>query len=182
MAVRVPFSITIQDLALANAMPFQSHYEVRVDRPLDDLDLDDLFMKVQENLRVGDKVTICAFADRSWQQLMAVGTVRVVSMRQEVPGGPHRIRSVWTGEIQNMPEVTAPKVAAIREAKLMLKKEFTGGYSVQDEKGAILDHFKTKREAENYIEGKKSDSLEAAPESLRAGGEDRDEHHQDRNM
>jgi hypothetical protein len=154
-AVNVPFRLKPTDICAGNAMPFQEHHEARVDRPLDDLVLHELFQNVQANLQVGDRVTICAYSggvDTPTRQLMESGECRIVSKRQETPGGPSLVRAVWTGAIYKVPvqeQLAPPKQGDI---KLSIKKEFKGGFTIRDERDNIIERVNTKVEAEQYIQ------------------------------
>lgn len=149
-AVNIPFRLKSPDLSFGEA--FQARYQARVDRPIDDLDLDELFRDVQDQLRPGDWVTIVAYKDKTWQQVMEWRTAIVTSRRQEQAGGKTIIRSSWADDYGKVPldkQITKPVNAP--PIKLTIKKEFGGGYTVQDEKGVVVERVKTKVEAEDYI-------------------------------
>jgi hypothetical protein len=149
-AVKIPFRIKAPDLSFGEA--FQARYQVRVDRPIDDLDLNELFRDIQDNLRPGDWVTIVAYRDRTWSQVMEWRTAIIVSSRQEVAGGKRVTRAAWADDHGSVPAELVQKTAAPTNVKLNVKKEFGGGYTVQDERSAVIERFKTKVEAEQYIE------------------------------
>lgn len=51
-----------QDLCMADAMPFQQHFECRTQRPLAEVVADPLyFNNVRSNLRAGDHISICRY-------------------------------------------------------------------------------------------------------------------------
>ena len=154
-AVNVPFRLLPKDLCAGNAMPFQEQHEARVDRHIDNIDLNEFFQGVQPNIQVGDKVTICAYqggTDTPDRQLVQVRECRIVSKRQEVPGGPSRVRAVWTGDLCEIDQQARGAPAKAIEQKLTVKKEFRGGFTVQDEKGNVVVNVNTKKEAEDYID------------------------------
>lgn len=148
-AVTVPFRLKPADLAYQGS--FQCEHQARVDRPLDDLDLNEFLRDVQANLRPGDEVKVVAYRDRKWEQVMEVGRCIVTSKRQETVGGPSMIRAVWLGEPIRLPEAESPLAFKVAVQKLIVKKEFSGGFTVQDDKGHVIESFKTKAEANDYI-------------------------------
>lgn len=151
-AIKMPFRLSSRDLCQCEAMPFQQHHEARVERPLDDLDLEDFFQNVQANLRVGDEVTVCAYRDNKWDELMEVGVCRIVFMQPKSQGGIPKVKAVWMGETVKVPDEIKAVPRPEREMKLFIKKEFAGGFIIEDEKGALIERFNTKAEAEAYID------------------------------
>lgn len=149
-AVKIPFRLRPTDLSFGEA--FQARYQARIDRPIDDIDLDEVFRDVQPNLRPGDWVTFVAYRDRTWQQVMEWRSAIIVSMRQEVAGGKNVIRAAWAEDYGKVPAEKVQEPANRPPLKLTIKKEFGGGFTVQDEKGAVIERFKTKQEAEGYID------------------------------
>jgi len=140
------FRLKPLNFAQCEGMPFQQHFEARVDRPLDDLDMKELFRDLQDNLRIGDQVTVCAYMRDDWDQLMEIGVCRIVHKDNK------EIEAAWT---QSFTEVPAPsgkkKEFGNKHQKLYRKKEFGGGFTVQDEQGNVIERFKTKAEADDYI-------------------------------
>lgn len=150
-AVNVPFRLKPLNLCYASQSPFQAKHEARVDRPLDDLDLKEVFQDVQANLRVGDEVTICAYRESNWKQLMEIGVCRVVFQGKD-EANRQRTRAVWVGAFFQVPKEEQAPAPNRAEQKLEIKKQFGGGYVVQDDKGHVIESVKTKAEAEAYIE------------------------------
>lgn len=151
---KVAFRLKPINLTRASEATFQTNHEARVDRPLDDLDLNELFADVQPNLQVGDQVTICAYAGSlisDDRKLMEIGVCRIVAKGVFAQGARPGIKAVWTGEIFKVPPQVHVATKKQVTLKLEVKKEFGGGYSVRDEKGALIESFKTKAEAEAYI-------------------------------
>jgi len=148
-AIIAPYRLKGKDFASCEGMPFQQHFEARVDRPLDDLDLHEFFRDLQSALRVGDQVTVCAYMDNTWQVLMEVGTCRVI----EKDARDKRITGAWIGKPYEVPKPDMEKKSfKAKERKLTIKKEFGGGFTVQDDKGAVIERVKTKKEAEDYVD------------------------------
>ena len=150
-AVTLPFRLKAPNLCSGNVMTFQEHHEARVDRPLDDIDLTEFFMDVQANVRVGDEVTVCAFLDNKWEVLMEVGTVRITEQLRRNDGNRAETRAVWMGEIYKLPKHEQREVFEAGEKALQIKKEFAGGFTVQDDKDAVIERFKTRAEAVDYV-------------------------------
>lgn len=150
-AIKIPFRLRPADLSFGES--FQARFQARVDRPIDDLDLDEMFRDLQDNLRTGDWVTVVAYRDKTWQQVMEWRTAIVTSVRQEVAGGKRMIRAAWANDYgQVSPENRQVRPVNTPPVKLNVKKEFGGGFTVQDDKGAVIERFKTKDEANLYIE------------------------------
>jgi hypothetical protein len=148
-AIRVPFRLKTGDLAYGGA--FQAEHQARVDRPIDDLDLAEFFQDVQANLKPGDWVVVVAYKDRTWAQVMESRKAIIVSSRQEVAMGPKVTRAAWMGDTISVPQAALKPAAAQPTIKLDIKKEFGGGFTVQDAKGNVVEQFKTKAEAEAYV-------------------------------
>lgn len=149
-------------VTMCEAMPFQQHFEARVYGPLDDLDLSQCFRNIS-NFEVGDQVTICAYMPFSdWGQLMEVGTARVIA------GGKNRGKPpklAWVSAIFPVPQDADSKNKfENKQQKLYPKKEFGGGFTVQDDKGNVIERVKTKKEALDYID--RLNSPTPKPEAL----------------
>lgn len=147
--MHTPFRIKTTNICLVAAGAFQSRHEARVDRPLDDLDLAELFRDVQGNLQVGDEVTLVAYRDSTWRQVMEVGVLRVI-------GKPHGLEGLktsaaWIGEIYRLPDQVLAPATKKEIAQLGVRKEFGGGFVIHDQKGHVLERTKTRKEAEDYV-------------------------------
>ena len=95
-AVLETYKFKPDQVAMCDAMPFQQHFEARCEMPLDDLELDQCFHNIS-NFEVGDQITVCAYMPSTdWQQLMEVGTCRVVSGGKKSNTWP---KAVWVGNI-----------------------------------------------------------------------------------
>jgi hypothetical protein len=160
-AIAVPFRLKPRDLAFGEA--FQAHHQARVDRPIDDLDLTELFRDVQANLKPGDWVRVVAYKDNLWQQVMEGRTAIIVSSRQEIAGGPKVTRAVWMDDFFKVPAAELVTPANQPKVRLNVKREFGGSFSVQDEKGNVVESFKTKAECVAYI-----DNLNREPRKVAA--------------
>lgn len=138
-------------------------FVTRVNRPLDDIDLGEVFRNISQ-LQATDKVEMIAF-DEAAGRVVEECACRIVYAGPEEPGGPRVVRASWIGEAVKhtySPPMSARKAA--KERKLDIRKEFDGegrpgGYTVRDDRGAVIEHFKTKREAQTYV-----DRLNGAPE------------------
>ena len=149
---QMTFRLPPRDLCRPEDGTFQTSYEARVDRPLDDLNLDDVFQDVGHGrLEPGDQITFCAFEGSMLtreRRLREIGVCRVIAKSLE--NGKSKIKAVWIGEIFKVPaaSVVPPKEKTM---KLEIKKEFRGGFTVRDDKGHVIESVKTKAEAEAYI-------------------------------
>ena len=145
-AVLATFELKPGNITACEGMPFQQHFEARVDRPLDDLDMDRFFAGLQDMLRIGDQITVCAYFNDRWDQLMQVGVCRIINKANK------EIQAAWVGGFVDVPQPSDEKKQfENKERKLYSKKEFGGGYTVQDDKGNVIERFKTKAEAHDYI-------------------------------
>lgn len=150
VAVATEFRFKPDAVAMCDAMPFQQHFEARCEQPLEDLDLFECFHNIS-NFEVGDQVTICAYMPSTdWGQLMEVGTARVIAGGKK-HGKPPRL--AWVSSIFEVPQDDeSKKMFSEKLVKLYPKREFGGGYTVQDEKGNVIERVKTKKEALDYID------------------------------
>jgi hypothetical protein len=157
-AVTVPFRLKPGDLQYAA----DTTHVAFVDRPLDDLDLSQLFMAVsgspqpqQGTLRVGDQVVVKAFLDSDRKQLMEIGVCHIASKE----GG---VTAVWEPRgydkdgkpilFFKVPQEAQKASTSAKERRLNVKKEFGGGFSVRDEKDHVIETFSTKKDANEYVE------------------------------
>lgn len=71
------------DICMADAMPFNQHWEYRTTWPLADVLHDQFFMPLRSQFRPGDSITLCRFdganAAHKHIRLLEVATVRVIS-------------------------------------------------------------------------------------------------------
>jgi hypothetical protein len=149
-AVKVPFRLKAGDLSFGEA--FQARYQARVDRPIEDLDLDELFRDIQDNLRPGDWITVVAYRDKQWKQVMEGRTAIITTSQPEAAGGRKVTRAVWMDDLFKVPAASVLAPVGVPKLKLTVKREFGGGFTVQDERGHVLISVKTKKEADDYIE------------------------------
>ncbi len=70
------------DFCMADASPFQQHYEARTTHPLPLVACGEAFMDLRHNLRPGDEVAICQYdkADYRSARLVAFCKIRVVKV------------------------------------------------------------------------------------------------------
>ena len=154
---KVTFRLSPMNITRANEATFQTLYEARVDRPLDDIDLNEVFQNVNSLLRVGDAVNFCAYDGKMEgpeAKLRQVRVCRVTFKGQDAPGGQLKIRAAWVGEVQEIKADPAIAFAKKPTLKLEAKKQFGGGYHVVDEKGHVIEAFKgegAKEQADAYI-------------------------------
>lgn len=151
---KINFRLNPRDMCRPEDGTFQTHYEARVGRPLDDIDLDEVFQDVgQGRLEPGDQVTFCAFDGSMLERerrLREIGICRVVAKILE--NGRPKIKAVWVGEIYKVPAQALPAKGEGREIKkLEIVKEFGAGFMIKDDKGHVLERVNTKAEAETFI-------------------------------
>lgn len=84
------------DLCMADAMPFQQHYEYRTTDPVGAVIHDKFFLPVAGNLRPGDQVTICRYDSGAHDCLIELGTVRVIEKAHD------EIRLFQIGEVSHI--------------------------------------------------------------------------------
>ncbi len=130
---------------------FQREHQARVDRPLATLDLDELFQNVQANLYVGDKIEIVSYRDNNYDEVVEIGECRIIAKGRFGAEGPPRIKAVWTGEIFKIPDQDEMPAAQRKPVTYDIRPTHEGGYVVHDEKGAALEQFRTKEEADDYV-------------------------------
>ena len=140
------------DLTRASETVYQTYHEARITYSIDNIeDFDQFFGATKDRVRPGDKVTICSFANKGYDMLMEVRELRIISGGQDKP--KEKLVAMWTS-----PKVDVPKPEVLKkqfesqEKKLYCKKEFGGGFTVQDDKENVIERFKTKKEAVDYIE------------------------------
>ena len=118
------------DLCMADAMPFQQHHEYRTHVPIEDLINDErFFLNVKDNLRPGDSITICRYADNTFRKLIEVADVRVIETSNVA------VRIHQRGEVERVAEPessNAPSVAA--------KTDPTGGAQFADNSDWTAKH------------------------------------------
>jgi hypothetical protein len=141
-AVLSPFRLK----ELAYDGTYQKHHEARVDFDLETVDLAVVFGAVAGNIFVGDQVTFCAYEGSDFSRLRQVRSCRIVAKEPgKAPVG------AWVGPTWNVPEEVLAGPVKAKDAKLVMKKEFGGGFTIQDERGAVVERVKTKAEAEAYV-------------------------------
>ena len=137
-----------QDIVNSNQSPFQTHHEARTEFPIDGIvNSKQSFLNVRENLRVGDRITVCSYqkVDQragTSEGLAGFATVRVVSITAEAVDLVLEAPPVKVGPVP-------VKVATVSKPKLNVRKVFGGGFAVM-EGDHTLDQFKTKAAAEEY--------------------------------
>lgn len=142
--------INPQDFCMADAMPFQQHYECRTQYPVVDVIADDKsFLNVRANLSVGDRITVCSYKkvdSRSGvsEGLTGIANVRVTDVSDKGVVLVLETAPVIVREPKPQP---APELA---DEALLVKKVFGGGYAVFDKKGNSIEQFKTKVEAKEF--------------------------------
>lgn len=140
------------DLTRVGESAFQTYHEARVTYALENIeDFDAFFGAVKMNLRPGDKVTICSFSNKEYKNLMEIREMRITAGGQLEP--KVKLEGVWTSELFNVPTSKAQKKQfESQQKKLYPRKEFGGGFVVMDEKENVIERFKTKKEATDYID------------------------------
>jgi hypothetical protein len=103
MIYRIPRS----DIVMSDPMPFNQHWEARVSVPIDEIgDVGLALHSAYAAFRVGDKVNICAFATRDWQEMTEVAEFRIHSLANS------RVRTMRVGATAKVPKEVSPKVGA----------------------------------------------------------------------
>lgn len=153
MATTTPaHRIPAQDVCMSEAMQFAQHWEVRVPVPIADLvDVGAALQAVASRLRAGDKVTICAFQDKSYAVLTEIAEYRVV-------GGQARAQLFKTYGPVKVP--TSLRDAATAVDERLTVRDSGGLWEVVDRAGHVIESFVDKGQADGF----------AARENARAGG------------
>ncbi len=90
------------DITMADAMPFQQHFEARTALPLERVINDQWLLNQRDQIYAGDVISVCRMdvltSDRRGARLLEVATVRVV----EITANAVRLHLI--GEIEVLPE------------------------------------------------------------------------------
>lgn len=140
-----------QDFCMSDAMPFQQHYECRTEFPIDEVVLDrQALLTVRSNLRIGDKVTICSYKKVNQKSGVSEGLTGIANARV-VYIDDTAVDIVLESDIIFVEEVETEEAPEELEV-LIVKKVFGGGFGVFDEESNIIEQFKTKKEAKEFVE------------------------------
>ncbi len=133
------------DLCMSDAMPWQQSWQYRTCLPIADVVNDDFFRSVQSMLRAGDSITVCQFDkfDARGAKLLAFVTVRVAS------SAPDAVKIVCVGDVVTV-DYEDQKPASPSSAGYVVRKQFGGGFAVEDATGNVIEQLKTKAEAEEF--------------------------------
>lgn len=141
----MPYRIKAQDIAMADAMPFCQHHEVRVRIPLAEaLSSEMLFLDVRSNLRPGDRVYVTYFDDgvpaeeAELRILSSSATGVTFGIKGEIQ------RYTVDAQVETSPDETV--------AELLVKRGRPGEFKVEDPAGNTLEIFKTKAAAQEYAD------------------------------
>ena len=102
------------EMAMAEAMPYQQHWEWRTTWPLGDIISDELFLNLNAQLYPGDSITLCRYDtlanDRHrGSRLLEIVTVRVVTSGKEAV----KLHVCGDIEIVTPPEELIPRVTGL---------------------------------------------------------------------
>ena len=140
------YRISPSQLCMSDAMPFQQHFEARVaGRDIKDVISDQLFLNVNSNLKVGDEIVLCGYADQTWQTLQQFARLRVTSVSREA------IKLLQEGDVVEIPVDMQMEQGKKPESVVEVRRAFGGTFNVLDKKkDSVLESFKTKAEAEDW--------------------------------
>lgn len=68
------------DLCMAEAVPFQQRHECRISCPIEEVLDGAYFTAVKANLRAGDVISVCRYADASFQKVLQWAELRVMEI------------------------------------------------------------------------------------------------------
>lgn len=139
---------------------FQRHYEARVDRPLADLEIAELFSGISW-LQAGDRIVVCSYADKTFSRFTGERTARVVE--RKMVNNKLKITAAWVDEARLMPEPEPDPIVEVKPEPMTVEaardesdkvevksRGRAGGFSVL-KNGAVVETFPTKDQAEAYI-------------------------------
>lgn len=140
-----------QDFCMSDAMPFQQHYECRTEYPIDEIILNrQALMSVRGNLRVGDRITICSYNTVNQKSGVSEGLTGIANARVSHISA-EAVDLVLEGDLIFVEEAIGVKEEEEPEV-LLVKKIFGGGFGVFDEDDNIIEQFKTKKEAGEFVD------------------------------
>ena len=74
------FRLSPKNLCMSDGMPFQQHHEAQIfGRDLNDVLTEELLLNVRSNIKAGDEIMVCGYADQSANRLTQFARLRVYS-------------------------------------------------------------------------------------------------------
>lgn len=136
-------------VAYEDSGPWHKRFQARTERPLESLDLRECFFN-HPRMEPGDTITVLSYADNKFKRVKQYGVVMIVD--SALVAGFNRPIGMWIVPIQaTAPAQPEPKKAP-EPLGLSVKKAVPGaGWHVVDAKGAVIEQFKTKAEADTYL-------------------------------
>lgn len=140
-----------QDFCMSDAMPFQQHYECRTEYPIEEIIVErEALMNVHGNLRVGDRITICSYETVNHKSGVSEGLTGIANARV-AHIDKLGVDLVLEGDLIFIEEGVLDETPEEPEV-LLVKKIFGGGFGIFDEADNIIEQFKTKKEAGEFLE------------------------------
>lgn len=140
------FRLSPKNLCMSDGMPFQQHHEAQIfGRDLNDVLTDELLLNVRSNIKVGDEIMVCGYADQTAGRLTQFARLRVYS------AGKDSVKFVVDGEVTGIPYAEDEPVPEKPESRLEVVRAFHCFNVMDKSKNAVVESFKTKKEAENWL-------------------------------
>jgi len=135
---RIPTS----DICMADAMPFQQHYEARIAIPMKDVgDMGLALHGACATLKAGDQVIVCAYKKRDWQVMTEIAVFRIVENN-------NRIKTIQVGTTLSVPTPTTVVTLAPGQKLVVVPRDSV--FDVQDGKGNVVETFVDRKQAEAF--------------------------------
>lgn len=129
------------DICMADAMPWQQHWEARTTWPLAEVLHDKFFLNMRTQLRAGDAITLCRYSgtDPTHRnvKLLEVATLRVIEAGERAEAVPIAL----IGEISTFGDSPAPS------APLTVARGFAGKFRLMAGED-LVEEFGSKGEAD----------------------------------
>ncbi len=143
------FRLNPVDLCMADAMPFQQHHEARVyGRNLEDVLTPSLLLNVRSNIKVGDEVVICGYADQTMRRLTQFVRVRVFSTQKD------GVNFMVDGKVTDIPAVEGDP-EPVKSGPVLEVARGLRCFNVLSN-GVVLETFRTKAEAQEWADAHNS--------------------------
>lgn len=141
------FRLSPKNLCMSDGMPFQQHHEAQIfGRDLNDVLTEELLLNVRSNIKAGDEIMVCGYADQSANRLTQFARLRVYS------SGKDGVKFVVDGEVTGIPFAEDEPVPVKPESKLEVVRAFHCFNVMDKSKNAVIESFKTKKEAEDWLQ------------------------------
>lgn len=140
------FRVKAGDWQPIAANPFCSEFAVRVTGDIESKLNEGMFSVFLDNLRPGDGIRIISFEDDAWVRVCEIAQLIITHV------GIDSVQFHRIGEISKVPEAK-PVIDEQDDAMLHVKRGFAGEFLVNDDAGNTLETFKSKKAAEDYVQG-----------------------------